>query len=274
MRRFRNEYESSIRVLGMTDWHLKRYCMSQIDGDIGERPVVNQVVKESARYSPNWAAQGVALTPLPTHEVIILSRGACTQGAEYDRDYGVHHRRTSRAVLAGSTQGLVYDQAFFNRIGLFYMAAARCPTISLEDAEVLAFMLERRAQQMGFVGGGEQIDGFRPTTIALFRDIIPGRFRRRAPDLETGFQGVGTRQVAELGTKYNDVKYWVDIWEFAPKIPLFTCDNYAFALRARLARLRTKMFYLKHGNYGCTYGRNHPYSLSELTAVFGNAKNW
>ena len=217
--------------------------MSQIDGDIGERPVVNQVVKDSARYSPNWAAQDVAPKPLPAHEVIILSRGACTQGAEYDRNYGVHHRRIERvAVVVGSTQVLVYDQTFFNRIGLFYMAAARCPTISLEDAEVLAFTLERRAQQMGFVGGGEQIEGFRPTAIAVFRDMIPRRFRRRDPDLETGFQGGGTRQVAELGTKFNDVKYWVDIWEFAPKIPLFACANYAFALGARLARLRTKMF--------------------------------
>lgn len=279
MSRLQADYDQLVRRNRLEDWTRRMICLAPgyTPAGIQNRPeVFQQVLKDSPRFIPEWGAQGVRPEDFPQGSVEDEPLAQCPQeGVDRLRRYGRHHRRIERIAIVLDSRGpkYQYDQAYFDMIGLFYMTAVRSPGISPHQAEALAYALQERALDLGLTGA-ERLGAFLPAGMELIKEFIPARFIQRDGLLQSDWISEIVGQAGMFGAKVYDVKYWVALWEFGPKLWLFAVANFGFAMRARLAQLKTKMYYLKHGNYACIYHKPRPYTAAELMAVFSKTRKW
>ena len=280
MRSLERRYFEIVDAANLRSWTRNMVCMAGADHLLaipGDLKKYETIFKDSTRYHPNWRDQGVKPEHFPSDAV--QPAGPLSQCprkySSISRDYGLHHRRIERVAMAFHSLGnqFSYSQAFFPMIGLFYMAAVRCPEIGSHKAEVLAYTLMRRAITLD-VSSPEKMPLFMQASLPMFEEIIPERYRARDRNLENEWISVVVTQRVAAGAGVNDVKYWTALWEFGHRMSIFAATTYAFAMKARLESPKAWAYYQIHHNYACVRAQQKEYTASELMAVLGEASDW
>ena len=234
------------------------------------------IFKDSVRVVPNWEEQGVSPERFSAGKTEPIPMSQCpAEVVPYSLSYGVHHRRIERVAMVLQSLGeqFEYLQSYFPMICLFYMAAVRCPTIGSHQAEVLAYVLMRRAITLG-VSSVAKTAEFMAVCDPIFEEIIPEKYRSRDRNLREAWRSLVGGQRLAAGALVLDVNYWTRIWEFGSKMSVFAGINYGFAMKARLESWSASSYYRRHRRYGFVSDLANPYTAAELNAVYSKAERW